>query len=83
MSIPAPGGFLRMAWCVIAGHDDRLIRAPERLRLRCDRCGRTTAGWELSTGHGLHDERIDRRRRRPMFEPALRRTIGRSQLTRS
>jgi hypothetical protein len=82
MSIPTPGGFLKMAWCLIAGHDDRVIRAPQRLQLRCDRCGRTTAGWELSNGPAWQDGRPDRARRSAL-EPAMRRALGRSQLTRS
>jgi hypothetical protein len=83
MSIPTPGGFLKLAWCLIAGHDDHVLRAPDRLRLRCSHCGRTTAGWELSNGPTLQDERIDRLRKRSALEPVMRRALGRSQLTRS
>ena len=34
--------------CFVLGHDDWLSRSPERLRLRCDHCGRTTGGWALT-----------------------------------
>jgi len=34
-------------WCLIFGHDDMMVRAPERLWLRCDHCGRDTPGWSL------------------------------------
>jgi hypothetical protein len=34
-------------WCLIFGHDDTMVRAPERLWLRCDHCGRNTPGWSL------------------------------------
>jgi hypothetical protein len=37
-------------WCLIFGHDDMMVRAPERLRLRCDHCGRETPGWSLGRG---------------------------------
>jgi hypothetical protein len=33
--------------CLLLGHDDSMVRAPERLRLRCDHCGRETSGWTL------------------------------------
>jgi hypothetical protein len=57
-----------MVWCLIAGHDDRMIRAPERLLLRCDRCGRGTSGWELSNRPVLQNERVDRRTKRQTIE---------------
>ena len=34
--------------CLLLGHDDSMVRAPERLRLRCDHCGRETPGWTLA-----------------------------------
>jgi hypothetical protein len=33
--------------CLILGHDDMIMRAPARLSLRCDHCGRQTPGWSL------------------------------------
>ena len=35
--------------CVIVGHVDRFSREPGRLALRCDECGRTTAGWAIGS----------------------------------
>jgi hypothetical protein len=35
--------------CLIAGHDDRFMREPGRLSLRCDECGRNTAGWLIGS----------------------------------
>jgi hypothetical protein len=83
MTIPTPGGFLKIGWCLVAGHDDRVIRAPDRLQLRCDHCGRTTAGWELSNGRTLQNERTERATKWSVLEPVMRRALGRSQLTRS
>jgi hypothetical protein len=34
--------------CLVLGHGDVVVRAPERLYLRCDYCGRETAGWTLT-----------------------------------
>ena len=34
--------------CLLLGHDDWMVRSPERLRLRCDHCGRETPGWALT-----------------------------------
>ena len=34
--------------CLLLGHDDWLVRSPERLRLRCDHCSRETPGWTLT-----------------------------------
>jgi hypothetical protein len=33
--------------CLIVGHDDSFNREVGRLSLRCDECGRTTAGWMI------------------------------------
>jgi len=33
--------------CLFIGHDDRMTRSSARLWLRCDHCGRETAGWQL------------------------------------
>ena len=37
--------------CLLLGHDDWLVRSPERLRLRCDHCRRETTGWALTRIH--------------------------------
>lgn len=34
--------------CLLLGHDDWIVRSPERLRLRCDHCRRETPGWALT-----------------------------------
>jgi hypothetical protein len=34
--------------CLFLGHDDIMVRAPERLYLRCEHCARETAGWTVS-----------------------------------
>ena len=34
--------------CLLLGHDDWLVRSPERLRLRCSHCRRETPGWALT-----------------------------------
>jgi hypothetical protein len=34
--------------CLLAGHDDRLKRLPNRLFLRCEECGRVTCGWTIA-----------------------------------
>jgi hypothetical protein len=34
--------------CLLLGHDDWLVRSPERLRLRCNHCRRETPGWALT-----------------------------------
>jgi hypothetical protein len=33
--------------CLVMGHDDSFAREPRRLMLRCERCGRETAGWTI------------------------------------
>jgi hypothetical protein len=33
--------------CLILGHDDMMVRAPDRLWLRCQHCGRDTPGWTI------------------------------------
>ena len=38
--------------CLLLGHDDWLVRSPERLRLRCDHCRRETKGWALNHVNG-------------------------------
>lgn len=34
--------------CLLLGHDDWLVRSPERIRLQCDHCRRETTGWSLN-----------------------------------
>jgi len=34
--------------CLLIGHDDRLLRRPQRLSLQCNHCGRETRGWNLN-----------------------------------
>jgi hypothetical protein len=31
--------------CLLYGHDDRMVHDENRLRLRCESCGRKTPGW--------------------------------------
>ena len=38
--------------CLLLGHDDWMVRSPERLRLRCDHCRRETPGWALTRREG-------------------------------
>ena len=38
--------------CLLLGHDDGMVRSPERLRLRCDHCRRETPGWALTRREG-------------------------------
>ncbi len=38
--------------CLVLGHDDTIVRAPERLFVRCDHCGRETSGWTLTRSQG-------------------------------
>jgi hypothetical protein len=40
--------------CFLLGHDDSMVRAPERLWLRCEHCGRETSGWTLARGRSSH-----------------------------
>lgn len=42
-------GLLRLR-CLLAGHGDRLVRAPGRLSLHCEECGRSTPGWTIAAG---------------------------------
>ncbi len=43
--------------CLLLGHDDSMVRAPERLWLRCDHCGRETSGWTLAPSRSPHTVR--------------------------
>ena len=38
--------------CLLLGHEDTVVRSPERLRLRCDHCRRETPGWVLTRREG-------------------------------
>jgi hypothetical protein len=40
-----------MAWleCLIRGHDDSMRRSSGRLYLCCERCGRETPGWTVTS----------------------------------
>ena len=38
--------------CLLLGHEDTVVRSPERLRLRCDHCQRETPGWALTRREG-------------------------------
>jgi hypothetical protein len=59
--------------CLLLGHDDWLVRSPERLRLRCDHCRRETTGWALTR---IHASRLAKQ----VTEPSR---IHRSRLERS
>jgi hypothetical protein len=48
--------------CLLAGHDDRFVREPGRLRLRCEACGRATPGWAIATGPPRVASRLPGRR---------------------
>jgi hypothetical protein len=48
--------------CLLAGHDDRFVREPGRLRLRCEACGRATPGWAIATGAPRYASRLPGRR---------------------
>jgi hypothetical protein len=43
--------------CLILGHDDMMVRSSRRMWLRCQHCGRDTAGWiigpEMTPVHRL------------------------------
>jgi hypothetical protein len=58
--------------CLMLGHDDRLVRSPERLRLRCDHCRRETPGWALTTRetsrHPRRGEKLSALRGLPRLE---------------
>jgi hypothetical protein len=43
--------------CLILGHDDKMVRAPDRLSLRCDHCNRETPGWHLGQTHPVRTPR--------------------------
>jgi hypothetical protein len=38
--------------CLLLGHEDMVVRSPERLRLRCEHCRRETPGWALTRREG-------------------------------
>lgn len=39
---------LRRLLCGLRGHDETLHVDPSRVYLRCESCGRTSAGWDVS-----------------------------------
>jgi hypothetical protein len=41
--------------CLVMGHDDMMVRTPERLSLRCNHCDRETSGWTLARSHAAHE----------------------------
>jgi hypothetical protein len=43
--------------CLLQGHDDMMAREPERLRLRCNHCGRETSGWPLARSRTAREAR--------------------------
>ncbi len=57
----SPAGTVVSIACLLMGHDDMLVRAPGRLWLRCNDCGRETPGWSV----GLVIAPIPSERRRP------------------
>ena len=57
--------------CLLLGHEDMVVRSPERLRLRCDHCRRETPGWVLTRREGS---------RPPLPVTALSELCGLSQL---
>ena len=69
--------------CLLIGHDDRIARSSARLWLRCDHCGRETAGWQLAretwpaadnllSGSGARTATASRRRIRSWRQRAIR-----------
>lgn len=46
--------------CAIWGHDDRVVRVPDRVFLECAECGRATAGWDLTRDHPTHPQSRER-----------------------
>lgn len=47
------------ARCLLAGHNDLVLRAPGRIRLQCQDCGRQTPGWILKSVAGS-EQRVKR-----------------------
>jgi hypothetical protein len=45
-------GIVFSAHCLLAGHDDLVMRAPDRIWLQCQDCGRQTPGWILGPEAG-------------------------------
>jgi hypothetical protein len=57
--MPRPGGFFAFSIrCFLLGHDDLMVRAPERLWLRCEHCDRETSGWTLEGSRSPHKVRL-------------------------
>jgi hypothetical protein len=42
--------------CMLMGHDDVTRRTSDRLFLECAKCGRSTPGWEVTTGGAVAPE---------------------------
>lgn len=56
--------------CLLLGHDDMMVRAPDRLWLRCQNCGRDTAGWTIGPETTLvHQPASSDRRQASSFLP--------------
>jgi hypothetical protein len=66
--------------CLLLGHDDWLVRSPERIRLRCDHCRRETTGWSLNQINASrppqHVTESSRSRGRSRLEMSNTRTVA-------
>jgi len=51
--------------CLLLGHDDMMVRSTGRMWLRCQHCGRDTAGWTIGTETTPVHGPLSRDRRRP------------------
>ncbi len=58
--------------CLLWGHDDRQHHSPDRLFLRCEICGRETAGWALDFPRPRYLFPLYTRRLRRPGNPAAR-----------
>ena len=48
----------------VTGHDDLVMRNPERLYLQCQACGRETSGWSLrAVAVNVNDRSIEKSKR--------------------
>ena len=54
--------------CGLTGHDELMRFEPERLSLRCTRCGHQSAGWEVRSPRSAVISKIASFDRRPMLE---------------
>jgi hypothetical protein len=56
--------------CLLLGHDDMIVRSTGRMWLRCQHCGRDTAGWMIGPETTpLHRPLSRDRRRASSFLP--------------